>query len=210
MLQGEVKDNHAREIPMQAMAQSDKYDALYGQSTDSYLKQDAKTGQHYVDLNAAMHTYRGAWLYGQEHIITHVGRLRAEWEQFCPVPCDIGDGVLLRGNVLYRQQGGGWSKSDDLFEGVLNTLHGRHGGRYFVGKTQHTFFGKNFQNGRLKVEADLDIALSHKSPNNPMVSVPTQASNAQPTYQRQAYTPPTLSYPSSYESTDDSGGDSGF
>jgi len=207
LLQGEVKDTHQREIPRQYNAQ---VDTLYGNTADSYLKEDATTGQHYVDLNAAMTTYRGAWLYGQEHIITHLGRLRAEWEQFCPVPADLGDGILLRGNVLYRHQDGSWSRSDDQYEGSLRTLHGLHGGRFFVGRTQHTFLGRQLPNGRLKVVADLDIPLTHKSPSNPLVAVgspspaPGGGGESPSSYQRQAFTPPTLSYPS-YESSYDGG-----
>lgn len=166
-------------------------------ASDTYLKSDAQTGRHYIDLNTAMDHYRGAWLYGQQHVRVLVARMKAEWEQFCPVPADVQDGIQLRGNVLYRQANGGWSKSSDLFEGVLRTYTGNGGIRCFVGKTQHTFYGRNLPGGQLKVVADLNIPLSHRSPSSPLVSVPTSAMNsAAPSYSQNTYTPPTLSYPS--------------
>ena len=171
---------------------------MYSAASESYLTSEASTGRHYVDLNAAMNTYRGAWLYGREHVQVYVGRMKAEWEQFCPVPADIRDGVLMKGNVLYRKSNGGWNRSGDQFEGVLRTEHGRGGGRYFVGKTQHTFFGSNLPSGKLTVVANLSIPLSHKSPQNPLVPVSSRPSapTSQPSYQQNTYTPPTLSYPS--------------
>ncbi len=206
VLQGEVKDNHARPIP--------KYeDAVYGRSDSTYLKADTSTGRHYVDLNSAMDNYRGAWLYGNEHVVTNVGRLRAEWEQFCPVPADIRDGILIRGNVLYRHRDGSWAKSGDQFEGVLRTVHGAHGGRFFVGRTQHTFHGRQFKGGSIKVVAQLNLKLSQRAPSNPLFKVPRAASNTNQNqeparYQRNTYSSPTLSYPS-YASAQDSS-DSGF
>lgn len=165
-------------------------------ASDSYLKADAQSGRHYIDLNTAMDRYRGAWLYGQEHVQVLVGRMRAEWEQFCPVPADVEDGILLRGNVLYRQANGGWSKSPDQFEGVLRTYTGNGGVRFFVGKTQHTFYARNLPQGHLQVVADLNIPLTHKSPSSPLVSIPQSASNRAPSYSQHTYTAPTLSYPS--------------
>ncbi len=160
--------------------------------------------------------YRGAWLYGSEHVQVFVGRLKAEWEQFCPVPADVRDGILMRGNVLYRQSSGGWSKSGDQFEGVLRTEHGRGGLRYFVGKTQHTFRGSQLPNGQLTVIAKLEIPLSHKAPNNPLVSVPGGGGGGEDggggggggsqgyAYNQNTYTSPTLSYPT-YESSQNGG-----
>ncbi|MBX3151689.1 hypothetical protein KF728_16155 [Candidatus Obscuribacterales bacterium] len=162
-------------------------------ASDTYLKSDAQTGRHYIDLNTAMDNYRGAWLYGQEHVRVLVGRMKAEWEQFCPVPADVQDGILMRGNVLYRQANGGWNKSPDQFEGVIRT---NSGCRYFVGKTQHTFYARNLPNGHLQVVADLNIPLSHRSPSSPLVAMPQTASGGgQPSYSQNTYTPPTLSYP---------------
>lgn len=142
-----------------------------------------------------MDTYRGAWLYGQEHVQVLVGRLKAEWEQFCPIPADLQDGILLRGNVLYRGGNGGWHKSPDLFEGVLHTTTGNGGLRFFVGKTQHTFYASNLPGGQLKVVANLNIPLSHRSPSSPLVSVPRSAPAQAATYSQNTYTAPTLSYP---------------
>lgn len=191
VLNGEVKSTATyEELPKQQ-------ETFNATESESYLKADAQTGRHYVDLNTAMTTYRGAWLYGQEHVRTMVGRLKAEWEQFCPIPADLQDGILLRGNVLYRQANGGWNKSPDLFEGVLHTNTGNGGMRYFVGKTQHTFYAANLPGGHLKVVADLNIPLSHRSPSSPLVSIPQSASNSyqQPSYSQNTYTAPTLSYP---------------
>lgn len=148
-----------------------------------------------------MTSYRGAWLYGHEHVSVLVGRLKAEWEQFCPIPADINDGVLIRGNVLYRKADGGWQKSNDLFEGVLRTEHGRGGSRHFIGKTQHTFTGPKLPNGRLTVLASLDIPLAGKSPQNPLIPVQNTGQNANNNYRQNNYNPPALSYPS-YESGD--------
>lgn len=160
------------------------------------MKSDAQTGRHYIDLNTAMNTYRGAWLYGSEHVRVLVGRLKAEWEQFCPIPADLQDGIMLRGNVLYRQASGGWTKSPDLFEGVLHTSTGNGGVRIFSGKTQHTFYASNLPGGRLKVVADLNIPLSHRSPSSPLVSIPQSASNSAPaSYSQNTYSAPSLSYP---------------
>lgn len=170
-------------------------------ASDSYLKSDAQTGRKYIDLNTAMDTYRGAWLYGQQHVQVLVGRMKAEWEQFCPIPADVQDGILLKGNVLYRQANGGWSRSQDQFEGVLRTTTGNGGLRFFVGRTQHTFFGRNLPNGHLQVVANLNIPLSHRSPSSPLVSIPQSTSSGggggvPVTYSQNTYTPPTLSYPS--------------
>jgi len=193
VLNGEVKSTatYYDEMPKQQ-------ETFSAAASDTYLKSDASTGRHYIDLNTAMDHYRGAWLYGQEHVQVLVGRMKAEWEQFCPIPADVQDGILLKGNVLYRQANGGWSKSPDQFEGILRTMTGNGGLRYFVGKTQHTFYARNLPNGHLQVVADLNIALSHRSPSSPLVSVPQSASSGgQPRqYSQNTYTPPTLSYPS--------------
>ena len=142
-----------------------------------------------------MKEYRGAWIYGNEHVVTHVGRARAEWEQFVPLPADIRDGVLVKGNVLYRQKNGSWRRSNDRVEGVLRTVHGRHGGRYFVGRTQHSFYGRRFKGGRLRVVAQLNVRMSHKAPSNPLFPVPQRSPQSAPQYRRQTYTAPTLTYP---------------
>lgn len=166
------------------------------------MKADTSTGRHYVDLNEAMNNYRGAWLYGHEHVVTNVGKLRAEWEQFCPVPADIGDGVLVKGNVLYRHADGSWAKSGDQFEGVLRTVHGAQGGRYFIGRTQHTFHGRRFPGGSLKVVAQLNLHLSQRASSNPLFKVPKSNPEAVSHYRRSSYSSPTLSYPS-YETEGD-------
>ena len=193
LLQGEVKDNTSRELPRQP-------EAMYARAADTYLKSDAATGKRYIDLNAAMQSYRGAWLYGSQHVQVFVNRMKAQWEQFCPVPADIPDGVLMRGNVLYRTASGGWQRSPDQFEGVLKTKHGFHGGRYFIGRTQHTFQGRNLPGGRLTVVGQLDICLSHTAPANPLVSVNSPPGGGQSYRQSESsYSAPALSYPT-YES----------
>jgi hypothetical protein len=205
LLQGEVKDNSVVELPKQ-------YDTEYGAATaasETCLKADAQTGRHYVDLNTAMTTYQGAWLYGHEHVIVYVGRMKADWEQFCPIPADVRDGVLMKGNVLYRNADGTWRKSSDQFEGTLSTQPGPGGGRWFVGRTQHTFLGSNIPGGRLCVVANLNMHLSQSSPSNPLVTIPkprAEQQNEPASYTQRSYKEPTLSYPK-YESTDP---DSGF
>lgn len=187
LLQGEIKDTHHRELPKQE-------EPLYGNSANTFLKSDASTGRHYYDLNAAMQNYRGPWLFGHEHVEVFVGRLKAQWEQFCPVPADLGDGILMKGNVVYRQPDGSWRKSNDAYEGVLRTKHGLDGGRYFLGRTQHTFFGRNFPNGRLTVEANLNIHLNQHSAGNPLIPVPARP--AAQAYTQSSYTGPSvMSYP---------------
>jgi hypothetical protein len=206
LLQGEVKDNSVVELPKQ-------YDTEYGAAAaaapETCLKADAQTGRHYVDLNAAMTTYQGAWLYGHEHVIVYVGKLKADWEQFCPIPADVRDGVLMKGNVLYRNADGTWRKSNDQFEGTLSTQPGSGGGRWFVGRTQHTFLGSNIPGGKLCVVANLNMHLSQSSPSNPLVTIPkprAEQQNEPASYTQRAYKEPTLSYPK-YETTDP---DSGF
>lgn len=203
LLQGEVKDNSVIELPKQS-------DTEYGAaaaatSSDPFLKADAQTGRHYIDLNTAMNTYQGAWLYGHEHVIVYVGRLKADWEQFCPVPADVRDGILMKGNVLYRMADGTWRKSNDQFEGTLST---QGGGRYFVGRTQHTFLGSNLPNGRLCVIANLNMHLSQSSSSNPLVTIPRRQQQQQQqqqtepaAYTQRSYKEPTLSYPK-YESSE--------
>lgn len=155
-----------------------------------------------------MDTYHGAWLYGQEHIQIMVGRMKAEWEQFCPVPADIQDGIMLKGNVLYRQANGSWRRSPDKFEGTLRTYSG---GRVFVGRTQHTFYGQNLPNGRMQVVADLNMRLSQKAPANPLVAMPRPNEQSPMSYNQNSYSPPTLSEPGYQQSTyNEASGDSGF
>ena len=144
-------------------------------------------------------------MYGNEHVVTHIGRMRAEWEQFCPVPADLRDGILIRGNVLYRHNDGSWVKSRDQFEGVLKTVHGRNGGRYFVGKTQHTFHDNRFRGGQVRVVAPLNLKLSHRAPANPLFKVPKVHERAVAQYRRNTYTEPALSYPSYDRDPSDSG-----
>jgi hypothetical protein len=105
-------------------------------------------------------------LFGKEHVQVYVQSLKAQWMQWCPIPADLRDGLLVRGNVLYENPSGGYRMSRDLFEGVLRT---EDGGRYFVGTTQHTFYGRNFADGQLRVVADLRILLNQRLPYNPMM-----------------------------------------
>ncbi len=156
-----------------------------------------------------MDTYRGAWLYGQEHIHVLVGRMKAEWEQFCPVPADIQDGILLKGNVLYRQADGSWRRSPDQFEGVIRTYTGNGGGRIFEGRTQHTFYGPNLPGGKLQVVANLNMRLSQRAPANPLVAMPRPSEQSPMSYSQNSYSPPTLSEPG-YEQSSSGSSDSGF
>ncbi len=73
------------------------------------------------------------WLFGKEHVEVNVNRMKGQWVQWCPIPADIRDGVLMRGNVIYQNPDGTYRQSADLYEGVIET----QGDRYFVGKTQH-------------------------------------------------------------------------
>lgn len=164
LLNAEVKDDAYADMPRQQ-------DVQYAQASSTYLRADAATGKHYVDLNAAAKTYMGAWLFGQEHVQVNVGRLRAQWLQWCPVPAGIADGVLLRGNVIYQNPDKTYRTSADQFEGVLRT-EGRE--RVFVGKTQHTFYASNLPNGQMKVVADINIPLTERLAYNPMISLPSQ------------------------------------
>ncbi len=167
LLNGEVKEDATRELPRQQ-------ESLYASaaSSDNLMKLDAGTGRRYYDLNAANRVYRGAWLFGQEHIQMFIGPLKAQWDQWCPVPADIPDGVLIKGTVVYEQAGGSWNRSADEFEGVLRTMGGV---RYFVGKTQHTFTGRNIPNGMMKVVANLNVKLTGSASSNPLIPVRRQS-----------------------------------
>lgn len=165
LLNGEVKEDATRELPRQQ-------EPLYAASSDNYVKLDSGTGRQYYDLNAANRSYRGAWLYGQEHIQVLVGPLKAQWDQWCPIPADIPDGVLIKGSVVYQQPNGSWNPSADEFEGILRTSGGI---RYFVGKTQHTFTGRNVPGGMMKVVANLNVKLTGSASSNPLMPIRRQS-----------------------------------
>lgn len=169
LLNAEIKDDNYTELPRQQ-------DAQYAYPAPTYLKADASTGQHFVDLNAAVKHYSGAWLFGKEHVQTSVGNLKAEWVQWCPVPAGIADGVLMRGNVIYQNPDNTYRQSGDQYEGVIRTEHNT---RVFEGKTQHTFTGNGVPGGSMRVVADLRIALTEQLPYNPMIPV-SQRQSASP------------------------------
>lgn len=180
LLNAEIKDDHYGDLPRQQLQ------AQYAYPAPTYLKADAVTGRNYVDLNAAAASYQGAWLFGTQNVNVLVGGLKAEWVQWCPVPAGIGDGILLRGNVVYENPDRSFRRSDDVYEGVIRTEGAT---RVFEGQTQHTFTGKNVPGGYLKVSAPLRIPLLQRFAYNPMkVSPSTQLS----------YTPPPAPHVASY------------
>ena len=187
LLTGEVKDKDYQDPPRQQ-------EALYAHSSDQYLKADAETGKHYYDLNAANKSYAGPWLFGKENVQVFVDGMKAQWLQWCPVPADLRDGVFLRGNVIYENPNGSYRMSTDLFEGVLHT-EGRH--RFFVGRTQHTFYGRNLPEGSLKVIANLNIALNQRLAHNPMMIPPPATESGANAYLPQNYSQ-NYSRPASY------------
>lgn len=153
LLSGEMKDYSGREPSRQR-------EADYEHQAHSYMKVDARSGRSYYDLNAALQTYRGPWLFGQQHVDILVSGLRAQWDQFFAVPADLPDGVPLAGNVLHRQGNGAWQRSSDRFEGRLATQHLVEPGRFFIGQTEHTLHSSMLPGGLLKVAADLRIHLN--------------------------------------------------
>lgn len=177
-LTGEVKDNAYADLPR-------PQNAMYASSTDTFLRSDASTGRHYYDLNAASKSYSGPWLFGQQHVEVMVGRLKAQWVQWCPVPADIRDGVLMRGNVIYQNPDGTYRMSNDRYEGVIETEHGFESGRYFVGRTQHTFYGRNLPNGSMRVIANIKIHLNQKMSYNPMIQKSQAATASYSNYSRE-------------------------
>lgn len=166
-LTAEVKDDNYQELPRQQ-------EAMYAKSTDTFLRADASSGKHYYDLNAASKSYSGPWLFGKEHVEVNVNRMRGQWVQWCPIPADIRDGVLMRGNVIYQNQDGTYRMSSDVYEGVIET----QGDRYFVGKTQHTFQAPNLPGGRMQVVANIRIRLNERLAYNPMMPRSQQSSVA--------------------------------
>lgn len=194
LLTGEVKDKDYQE-PLR------QQEAVYAKSSDQYLKADAETGKHYYDLNAASKSYAGPWLFGKEDISVLVGKLKANWKQWCPVPADVRDGVFMRGNVVYENSNGSYRMSGDLFEGEIRTEGGR---RFFVGRTQHTFYGRDLPDGQLKVIANLNIDLSQRLSHNPMMVSPQQQSemanyNQPPDYSRPNYAQSNYRAPQRYQ-----------
>jgi hypothetical protein len=164
LLNAEIKDDGYAELPRHQQAQ-------YAYPATTYLKADVAGGRHYVDLNEAAKTYSGAWLFGTQQINLNVGSLKAQWRQWCPIPAGIADGVLLKGNVIYQNSNGASRMSNDTYEGVIRTQGDT---RYFEGRTTHTFYGRNFPNGFIRVEADLNIPLTERLAYNPMVVTPTK------------------------------------
>lgn len=175
-LNAEIKDDNYQELPRQQ-------EAMYAKSTDTFLRADASTGKHYYDLNAASKTYSGPWLFGRERVEVNVDRMKGNWVQWCPVPADIRDGVLMRGNVIYQNQDGTYRQSSDVYEGVIET----HGDRYFVGRTQHTFVSPNLPGGQMKVVANIRICLNERLSYNPMIPRSQQSSMASAPPQQQSY-----------------------
>lgn len=176
-LTAEVKDDNYQELPRQQ-------EAMYAKSTDTFLRADASSGKHYYDLNAASKSYSGPWLFGKEHVEVNVNRMKGQWVQWCPIPADIRDGVLMRGNVIYQNPDGTYRQSSDVYEGVIET----QGDRYFVGKTQHTFQSPNLPGGQMKVIADIKIRLNERLAYNPMIPRSQQSSmanNPAPSFQPQ-------------------------
>ncbi|HEY9733509.1 MAG TPA: hypothetical protein V6C89_16440 [Drouetiella sp.] len=169
LLDAEVKDDNYADMPRQQLQ------AQYAHPANSYLRSDASTGKNYIDLNAAVKSYSGAWLFGSENVECFVGNLKAQWQQWCPIPAGIADGVLMRGNVIYQNPGNTYRTSSDQFEGVIRTEHGE---RIFEGETQHTFYGKNFPGGSLKVVAKLSIPLTQRLAHNPMIVLPSRQNTA--------------------------------
>lgn len=160
-LTAEVKYDGYDDLPRQQ-------EVAYANSANTYLKADASTGKHYYDLNAASKGYSGPWLFGKQKVEVNVNGMRGQWIQWCPVPADIRDGVLMRGNVIYQNSDGSYRMSPDVYEGVVESEHGFEGGRYFVGRTQHTFYSRNLPGGQMKVVANLRIHLDQRLPYNPM------------------------------------------
>ncbi len=177
-LTAEIKDDNYAELPRQQ-------EAHYASSTDTLLRADASTGKHYFDLNAAAKSYSGPWLFGREHIQISVNGMKAQWMQWCPVPADIRDGIQMRGNVIYQNPNGTYRTSGDLYEGAIES-HGDE--KYFVGRTQHTFFANNLPGGQLKVVANIKIELNERLPYNPMLtrSSSPPAQNVVASYGQQA------------------------
>lgn len=179
-LEAEVKDNIYADLPR-------VQDPVYVHPATSYLKAEAKTGRRFVDLNAACKSYTGPWMFGSENVQVLVGNLRAQWIQWCPIPAGIGDGILLKGNVIYQNPDGSHKMSGDMYEGMIVS---EPAGRFFEGKTQHTFYGRNFPGGALKVVANVRILLSQHLAYNPLMVHPrVQAARSKTTAARRAQFP---------------------
>lgn len=179
LLDAEIKDDNYNEMPRQQLQ------AQYAPPTNKYLRADASTGKHYIDLNAAAKNYTGAWLFGSENVQCFVGNLKAQWQQWCPIPAGIADGVLMRGNVIYQNPDKSYRTSSDQYEGVIRTVHGE---RVFEGETQHTFIDRNLPNGSMQVVAKLYIPLTQRLAYNPMIVLPARQNadyaNNSSSYQR--------------------------
>ncbi len=171
-LQAEVKYDGYDDLPKQQ-------EVKYADSNASYLKADVSTGKHYYDLNAASKTYSGPWLFGKQKVEVNLRGMRGQWIQWCPVPADVKDGVLLRGNVIYQNGDGSYRLSPDVYEGVIESEHGFEGGRYFVGRTQHTFVSNNLPGGQLRVVANLRIHLDQRLAYNPMTGAGNNSGGGQ-------------------------------
>ncbi|CAN5651972.1 hypothetical protein BH10CYA1_BH10CYA1_15000 [soil metagenome] len=169
LLDAEIKDDNYNEMPRQQLQ------AQYAHPTNTYLRADASTGKNYIDLNAAAKNYTGAWLFGNENVQCFVGTLKAQWQQWCPIPAGIADGVLMRGNVIYQNPDQTYRTSSDQYEGVIRTVHGE---RVFEGETQHTFTGSNLPNGSMRVVAKLYIPLTQRLAYNPMIVLPSRQTTA--------------------------------
>jgi hypothetical protein len=176
-LSAEIKYDNYQELPRQQEVQ-------YAHSTTNYLQADTSSGKHYYDLNAAGKSYRGPWLFGKQAITINANGMRGQWIQWCPIPADIRDGILLRGNVIYQSPTGASRMSQDVYEGMIESENGYEGNRFFVGRTQHTFYARNFPGGQLQVVANVKIHLDQRLAYNPMLG-PSQTASPTSGYSSQ-------------------------
>jgi hypothetical protein len=167
LLNAEIKDDHYTELPRQQEPQ-------YAYPAAKYLKADAATGQSYIDLNAAAHSYSGPWLRGHQSITASSNDISIDWGQSCLVPAGIADGVMIRGSVIYKNPDGSYRMSQDAFEGVLRTGPQY---RYFEGQTQHTYHSPDVPFGVLHLTGQLETPLTETLPYNPMFAFQGQNSS---------------------------------
>lgn len=165
LLNAEIKDDNYVEMPRQQQPE-------YAYPAAKYLKADASTGQHYIDLNAAAQSYPGPWLMGRQTVSGSANEMNISWHQSCLIPAGIADGVLIKGNVIYQQPDGTYRLSPDQFEGVLRTGPQY---RYFEGQTQHTYHSQEVAFGELHMTGQLMTPLTQSLPYNPMIAIERSA-----------------------------------
>jgi hypothetical protein len=180
LLNAEIKDDHYTDLPRQQ-------DAQFAYPAAKYLKADAATGQSYIDLNAAAQSYSGPWLMGHQAMNASSNDISIEWNQSCLVPAGIADGVMIRGNVIYKNANGSYRMSNDAFEGVLRTGPEF---RYFEGQTQHTYHDASVPFGALHLNGQLSTPLTQTLPYNPMIAIQANAGQQTATYEPYATAPP--------------------